>query len=222
MGKVAEPDKPIDPCTGLPEGECAGNEPAFPDVPTGDPCTDPGTFQETLGVEEQCAVDEARREGYHVTGLRPYRVFLVWRRRRRDTDGDHDVIKRLELIPVNVVALDSADLELTVVGLDAIGPLQLTQISPAQVSDNDLRGKLDGRNLNPTEEEFFYEIRHEPFPGQIEPFRRRYILAAEPHHDAIGFQYVVSLRTQATQTGPNDEDLNLPPKSPRRKVELVS
>lgn len=220
-------DPKLDKCTDLPEGQCDGNQPAFPEPPKEDSCG-PQTFETSVGVDVQCAVDEARREGFHLTGLRPYRVFLVWRRRRRDTDGDHDVILRKELVPVNVVAIDGTDLELTVVGLDAIGPLTLTQISPGQVSDDELRGKLEVspgviRNLDPTEEEFFYEIQHEPFPGQSTPLRRRYILAAEPHHDAIGFQYVVTLRTQETQMGTNDEDQNLPPQNvPRRRVELIS
>jgi hypothetical protein len=151
-------------------------------------------------------------------------VFLVWRRRRRDIAPDRPqrIIKRVELVPVNVVALDATDLELTAVGLDAIGGLTLTQISPRQVSDDDLRGKLDGRDLEGSEEEFFYEVLHRQLEGQADPPRRRYILASEPHRDGEGFQYVVNLKAQAENVGPNDEDQNLPPAVPRGRPELVS
>jgi hypothetical protein len=209
---------------------CKGNDPVFPEdiecgpVPEAGPCGDLGSYHDSLGVDLQCDIDDARREGYHTTGLRPYRVFLVWRKRQRDQPPDRafKVIKRVELVPVNLVALDTTDLELTSVGLDAIGGVSLTQISPGQVSDDDLRGKLDGRDLNGSEEEFFYEIVHRTFPGQSTPPRRRYILAGEPHHDGEGFQYVVNLRTQAADLGPNGEDQNLPPVHPRRRPELVS
>lgn len=209
---------------------CGGNDPAFAeDDPCAEledpgPCGDAGGYYDSIGVDLQCIVDEARREGYHVTGLRPYRVFLVWRRRERDQPPNREfkIVKRIELVPVNVVALDTTDLELTAVGLDAVGAVSLSQISPAQVSDDDLRGKLDGRDLNGSEEEFFYEIIHRTFPGQTKPPRRRYIITSEPHHDGESFQYVVNLRAQAADVGPDGEDQNLPPVHPRRKPELVS
>ena len=194
------------------EKECEGNDPAFPeDVP--EPCDGPapvveegpcgpgGSYLTSLGVTLQCTVDEARRLAYHTTGLRPYRVFLVWRRRRRDIapERPHQIIKRLELVPVNLVALDGTDLELTSVGLDAVGGLTLTQISPRQVSDDDLRGKLDGRDLVGSEEEFFYEVIHRQLEDQTDPPRRRYIIASEPHRDGEGFQYVVNLKAQAEE-----------------------
>jgi hypothetical protein len=223
------------------DGSCRGNEPAFAkDTETGapavdDPCCDTlpaavdpcgdESYEESIGVELQCDIDEARREGYHVTGLRPYRVFLTWRRRNRNLPPNrpYQVIKRVELMPVNLVALDGTDLELTSVGLDAVGGITLTQISPDQVSDNDLRGKLDGRDLNASEEEFFYEVVHRTFPGQTEPPRRRYILVSEPHHDGIGFMYTVNLRAQAADVGKDGTtDQGLPPAIPRKRPELVS
>lgn len=238
----------VDSCSGevTEETVCRGNEPAFPnDTPAGEPVSEPacdtcGTpctcptvddcggaddYAHSLGVELQCDIDDARREAYHVTGLRPYRVFLTWRRRNRNLPPNRpfQVIKRIELIPVNVVALDGTDLELTSVGLDAIGGLTLTQISPAQVGDTDLRGKLDGRDLVPSEEEFFYEVVHRPFPGQSTPPRRRYILTGEPHHDGIGFQYTVNLRAQAQDVAEDGfTDQNLPKAIPRKRPELVS
>lgn len=233
----------VDPCTGVVTEEevCTGNEPAFSgDTETGapevedpcsstlpaasDPCGD-DLYEESLGVELQCDIDEARREGYHVTGLRPYRVFLTWRRRNRNLppNRSYQVIKRIELMPVNLVSLDGTDLELTSVGLDALGGITLTQISPGQVSDDDLRGKLDGRDLKASEEEFFYEVVHRTFPGQTTPPRRRYILVSEPHHDGIGFMYTVNLRAQAEDVSDDGvTDKNLPPVHPRKRPELVS
>ena len=220
-----------DPCTGEQVEGCGASEtPVFAEDAECceevevDDCTGAGSYGGSLGVDLQCVVDDARRTGYHETGLRPYRVFLVWRRRRREIapGREHVITRRIELVPVQLVALDSTDLELTSVGLDAVGGITLTQISPLQVSDDDLRGKIEGRDLDPSEEEFFYEVLHRPMPGQTTPKRRRYILASEPHHDGETFEYVGSLRAQAADVGANGEDQNLPPTLPRRKPELVS
>lgn len=240
--------KTVDECGTTTEVEiCTGNEAAFPnDTPAGEPpapdcatcgspcvcktassgdCDIADDYASSLGVELQCDIDEARREAYHVLGLRPYRVFLTWRRRNRSLppERSYAVIKRIELVPVNVVALDGTDLELTSVGLDAIGGITLTQISPAQVSDDDLRGKLDGADLKASEEEFFYEVVHRVFPGQTTPPRRRYILVSEPHHDGVGFMYTVNLAAQAENINEDGfTDDNLPPSRSRQRPELVS
>lgn len=177
---------------------------------------DEETYLNSIGVELQCDVDDAIREGYHVTGLRPYRVFLVWRKRGRDQI--FDIIRSIELMPVRLEAMDSTDLELMPLGLNAEGGITLTEISPRQVSELDLRGKIDGKDL-PHDTEFFYEVRKRPFPGQPEHPPRRYILASEPHHDAESFEFVVNLQHQKFPTSPAGEDTQMPKRPQLRHVE---
>lgn len=179
---------------------------------------DEATYLESLGVDLQCDIDDALREGYHVTGLRPYRVWLVWRKRGRDYRWD--VVREIELMPVKVEALDATDLELLSMGLSPEGPLTLTQISPRQVSELDLRGKWNGSDL-PENYEFFYRIVKRPFPGQPTHPPRRYILVTEPHHDGEQFQYVVNLRAQKVPDDLDGEDQQFgTPKVRRIKANL--
>ena len=173
----------------------------------------------------QSAVDVGRRVA-HELGFRPYRVFLVWQERGRDRIWR--CVQELELVPVRLVALDAVDLELSQHGLQPEGGISLREVSPAQVSEDDLRGYLYGERWgsDTIEREFFYEVRlHErcrpqDVPGSMRhaeggPRRRRFTLGAEPHLDANGYQWRVGLVDQEIGRTRDGEDQSTNPDQQR-------
>lgn len=185
-----------------------------PGTPIADPCG-PGEGNEpvesedlrcSVGVTMQPHVDAARRQ-VHALGLRPYRVYLVWEEQQRDQTWKD--IKRVELVPVEVEALDSVDLELSEIGIDPDGAIRLSQISPALVSEHDLLGKLDGESISRSDPDvrFFYEVvKHARCAGDPPPVRRRYIPGGEPSHRASSFEWTILLVDNAARRGPDGED----------------
>lgn len=152
-------------------------------------------YRSSFAVCAQPIVDEARRV-VHELGLRPYRVFLTWiRRNARQRYTDADVVRKIELMPVKVGPFDGVRWELSPVGMYDDGLVQLTQVSPSQVDDRTLLGKLDGDDP-PPDVEFFYEVeRIGRCPDEdVQP--GRYTPAAVPYLDAERFEYVVVLDTQ--------------------------
>lgn len=174
-------------------------------VPSTDPCDENGpgnqpvcddTYQCSLGVRLQPVIDRARRVA-HRLGVRPYRVFLVWQ--ERDRTRKFVEVCRKELTPVRLVALDAVDLDVSQAGLQPEGGIQLREISPAQTSEDELRGYLNGVawGADDPDREFFYEIQLHPRCIDDEtPRRRRFIIGSEPHFDGGGFQYRVGLVDQ--------------------------
>lgn len=173
-------------------------------IPTVNPCAvGPGNeavptdqFQCSFGVRLQSTIDRARQLT-HQFGLRPYRVWLVWQKRERDREFEEHF--RCELMPVFVLAMDSIELNSSVWGEDMVGGVSLTWISAAQVTEDTLRGYLDGEDwaAQSTEREFFYEIQmHARCLDAKTPRRRRFIPATEPHFQATSFEWRVALNEQ--------------------------
>ena len=208
---------------------CGPGPTADEQLPGNEPVSDE-EYRCSLGVRLQGAIDRARRIP-HALGFRPYRVFLVWQERERDREWRS--VCEMELIPVRLMALDRVDLELSEVGLNPEGAIQLREISPAQVTEDDLRGFLNGEKWgsNTIDRQFFYEVRlHErctpqDVPGRVFPAggprRRRFILGTEPHLDGDRHQFRVGLVDQEiarSRTG-RDQTINpdraKPPALPR-------
>lgn len=182
-------------------------------------------YQCSPGVSIQAAIDVGRRVT-HELGFRPYRVFLVWQ--ERDRDRRWRCVQELELIPVRLIALDAVDLELSQHGLNPEGGISLREVSPAQVSEDDLRGYLNGQpwGADTIEREFFFEVRlHErcrpqDVPGSMRhaeggPRRRRFTLGAEPHLDANGYQWRIGLVDQDIARTRDGEDQSTDPDQQR-------
>lgn len=173
-------------------------------IPSQDPCTDSAAqtpvetseYQCSLAVTRQAAIDSARRR-VHELGFRPYRVFLVWANRQ----SDRTIIEyhRAELMPVKVLSMNGLELVSSDWGEDLIGGIALAEISPQQVTEDTLRGYIDGEDWQSksTEREFFYEIAlHERCAGEIKSRRRRFYQATEPNLDALRFQFTISIGQQ--------------------------
>ena len=184
----------------------------------------------SLGTRLQGSLDHVRRIP-HTLGFRPYRVFMIWR--ERQTDRVWRVVEEMELIPVKLVAMDRVDLELSQVGLQPEGAIQLVEISPAQVTEDDLAGFLNGTKWgsDTIDREFFYEVRlHErctpaQVPGRVFPAggpkRRRFTLGTEPHFDGDKHQWRIGLidqeiaRTRDGRDQALNPDREQPPSLPR-------
>ena len=146
-----------------------------------------------LGVQLQPVVDAARHL-VHEFGLRPYRVFLVWQ--TRGYDRVWTTYRELELTPVKAVGLSEVALRVTPTGVLPDGQVKLRQISPQQVTEDTLRGWIDGEawaSGNP-DRQWFYEIRlHERCSADGESRRRRYMIDGEPELRGDRFEWVVRL-----------------------------
>lgn len=135
----------------------------------------------------------------------------------------------MELMPVKLRALDTMDLELSQAGLEAEGAIQLREISPAQVTEDDLRGYLDGKlwGKDDPDREFFYEVRlHErctgaipgvPNSGRVLPVGtkiRRFALGSEPFFDGGRMQWRIGLVDQKIARTRNRVDQTITPDQP--------
>jgi hypothetical protein len=162
-----------------------------------------GSILGTLGVSLQSTVDAARRL-QHELGLRPYRVFLVWQRRDRGQVARE--LRRLELMPVRVAPVEEVRWTLGPVGGHAEGSLALSEISPAQVNEDMLRGRLDGREPEP-DVEFFYEIvRAARCEGDDGGRPQRYTPASLVGLNGEGFEYRLVVTDQEAPRGRAGED----------------
>lgn len=206
-----QPD-PCDPCAGCgpfaaQPGPCATQAPTGRDAacepgPWNDPVTD-AQYQCSLGVRLQTTVDSARRIS-HQLGLRPYRVRLIWA--QRDTRERFQVIDQIELTPVRVDAVEDVGYDLGIAGRQLVGDLVISQVSPAQVREYQLRGKMADGQDPPDDVEFFYELERLPRCQQDAPIApQRYTPIGKPGFDAPGYQWIVRLAAQQNPRGPEGQ-----------------
>lgn len=171
------------------QGPCDQNAPGQMPVTT-------AQYQCSFGVRVQPVIDRGRRL-VHSLGLRPYRVFLVWAERQIDrTFRQHHIC---ELMPVKLLTMDSVELTGSEWGENLIGGVALDDISPMQVTEDNLRGYLDGEDWasKSSEREFYYEIQmHARCAGQLTPRRRRFRQATEPYFNGEQFKFQISLVEQ--------------------------
>ena len=201
---------PCDPCS--PCGPFAGSTPgsftaaqpasACQPGPGNAPITD-RAYQCSLGVSLQRTVDSARRI-VHQMGLQPYRVKLIWA--KRDSRERYQVIQEIELVPVQVDAVEDLSLDLTMVGRQLTGNLVLSKVSPAQVTEYQLRGKLEPDQDPPDDVEFFYEVSRIPRCVTDPPVApTRFTQSGKPGWDALGYQWIVQLVAQQNPRGPEGQ-----------------
>lgn len=214
LDKYGGPARPSGDCGCGVEGPATTVGPSL--VPSTDPCDDSGlgnkpvcddTYQCSVGVRLQPTIDRARRTAAHRTGLRPYRVFLVWQERTRSREW-YEVCRK-ELTPVRIIALDALDLDVSQAGLQPEGGISLREISPTQTNENELRGYLNGEKWghDDPDREFFYEVQlHQRCADDGTPRMRRFIIGSEPHYDAGAFQFRVGLVDQEIARSPEGED----------------
>ncbi len=89
-------------------------------------------------------------------GMTPYRAWLVWE--LRGPDGEFRDVRRIELQPVKVVGLREMNLDLSVGGMRPQGVIRIERVSPRQVNEDDLRGRMDGKPWDEDGQRFFVEI----------------------------------------------------------------
>lgn len=177
----------------------------------------------TLGIDLQGIVDDGRRIAHEI-GLRPYRVFLVWRE-RNEQSREFEELERLELTPVRLASFDGMDLSLSAGGLQPDGALVLRDVSPQQVSEWTLRGYRGGKpwGIDDPDEEFFYEVQlHERSLSDRQPRRRRFNLGAEPSLNGEGYEWRIGLFSQEVSSDPAGRDRTVEPgQSPIQGPRLV-
>lgn len=135
-------------------------------------------------------------------GQRPYSVRIVrtrWSGGRRGI-GEEFVSYEQDLLPTPKVAdLGSLQEVLGPVGLDEVGGLVLTEISPRYTEDN-LRGTDELGNGPEPDEQVYYEVEFPRYDG-LDGERRRFVLRTSPTFKPEQFQWEVRLeRSHAERT----------------------
>lgn len=160
----------------------------------------------SLGVGLQGTIDQIRRLKTTM-GLTPYRVWLVWE--EQGDDGVYRDVRRVELQPVEVRKLDDVALTVGPGGVQPEGEIQLVHVSPAQVRQDALLGRLDGKTWSGDRQRFFYEVApRDQCTGGPEPTRFRFAPAALPvlsrSKSPIGWS--IKLTSQMPARGRHGED----------------
>lgn len=137
-------------------------------------------------VEDGC-LDELRQLAAEF-GARPYRVFLVttiWSGTRKGL-GVERIKEEVELLPTpKVDPMTGVNLQLQPIGIDEVGGLQITEISP-RYQEHELRGiGPQGESLAPNEE-FYWEVALSRGDGEAKKRRRFHIQGVPSYHAADG------------------------------------
>lgn len=153
--------------------------------------------------------DEMQRLKAELGGT-PYRAFLVWE--KQGEDGEFRDVRRVELMPVQVVGLADVLLEVSASGVKPEGDVMLTGVSPAQVTADDLMGRLDGRPWDDGGCRFFVEVvQHQLCAGRPEPSRFRFTPRGLPElrtaKAPVG--WMLRLTDQSMARGRHGEDRTL-------------
>lgn len=200
-----------------------------PQSPGNDPVEE-STYRCSVGVRLQSSIDGARRIA-HTLGFRPYRVRLVWQQRGLNMSDPRAFgeFHSCELMPVKVLTMDSVEIVASNWGEDLIGGVAMSEISPQQVTEDTLRGHIDGHDwvaADPQNREFFFEVALQVrCDGDLKSRRRRFIYGAESSLAADQFQFKISLVQQNVERSRdgvdqtigtvNKDGTPLPPNGPR-------
>lgn len=160
----------------------------------------------SIGVDLQGIYDEVMHLKTEL-GFTPYRVFLVWE--EQGEDGVYRDARRIELQPVAVKPLKDIKLELGPGGLQPQGEVMIEGVSPRQVTQDDLLGRLYGRPWSGDKQRFFFEVLpRDECPGRPEPTRWRFAPWSPPTlsraKEPIGWSIKVS--SQMPSRGRHGED----------------
>lgn len=138
-------------------------------------------------------------------GGTPYRVFLVWE--AQDDEGVWTDVRRVELQPVRVVGLSDVLLEIGSSGVKPEGDVMIVGVSPAQVTADDLLGRLEGKAWE--DGRFFVDVvQRQLCAGRAEPSRWRFTPRGLPElrtaKAPVGF--MMRLTDQSVARGRHGED----------------
>jgi hypothetical protein len=133
-------------------------------------------------------------------GVRPTRVWLVWRKWDGGERGQGDPVevKRIEILPTPMVgSLDAVTFSVFHAGTVPAGSVKLTEVS-LKFTYDELTGRmLLGQKLHsdnvPQPWEFYYEL-VEDGRGDPEPVHQRFRFLSYPRRDSDNCQWVVMLQ----------------------------
>lgn len=131
-------------------------------------------------------------------GARQYEVALVWTQWTGGARGvgEESIVREIVLRPTPEIAdISEITRQNTQVGLDEVGQLQVSEISP-RFSEDFLLGRFEGLPL-PEDQNFYWEIETPPRPDGVR-IRRRFFPVAVPNLEETRFQWTVAL-TKASQ-----------------------
>jgi len=153
--------------------------------------------------------DEMQRLKAQLGGT-PYRAWLVWE--QQGDDGEYRDVRRVELMPVQVKGISEVLLEVSASGLKPEGDAMLVGVSPAQVTADDLLGRLEGRPWDEAGCRFFVEVvQHQLCAGRAEPTRMRFTPRGLPElrtaESPAG--WMIRLTDQSMPRGRHGEDRTL-------------
>jgi hypothetical protein len=199
------------PC-GTPTDDLTGATTATPGIcapgPGNEPITD-AEYQGSSAVCLQATIDAARRQS-HLLGFRPYRVKLVWVK-RDNSQRFTQVLREIELVPVLISTLTGQAWQATTLGADeGPGDLSISEISPAQVNDLDLLGKINGSDVD-YDVDFFYEIQQIPRCAGDNPRPYRFVPSSLPHYSAEDYQWAINVVAQNNARGADGSDNSFQP-----------
>lgn len=128
-------------------------------------------------------------------GARPYQVSLIWTQWSGGYRGagTEQVFRRIDILPTpQIENLNALLSTLQSVGVDEVGTVSVTEISPQRYTEDVLVGLLagDGSPI-PEDLNFYWEI-HFPRPG-TPGVRRRFVPRSAPSLDATRFQWTIQL-----------------------------
>ncbi len=127
-------------------------------------------------------------------GAQPYTVSIVvtgWSGGRRNS-GVEEVVSCVDITPTPTVeAMGSQTRTLHPVGLDEVGTVRVSGISPAYTEDELVGVGPLGQPI-PADQNFYWEITFRQPTGQ-NPVRRRYEVRGTPEYNPTRFQWTVLL-----------------------------
>ncbi len=165
-------------------------------------------------VEDLGGTVDDLRQLYTEFGLRPYRVFSVvevWSGGESGR-GDASIESEVELLPTPLVHdMKTIRGVSKAAGLDEVGGIKLTQISPRYTED-DVRTIFHTQPL-PKDRDGYLEVRVDERDGVTK--RRRFTVKGTPFRDTEKFEWSVRLRAQSiasarTREGAIRDDVNSP------------
>jgi hypothetical protein len=154
---------------------------------------DQAQIRETLIASLTDTVDSVR-DIYTQLGARPYRVRMVrtrWTGGMRGV-GVEEVVCETPILPTPRVS-DLANLsqELLPIGMEEVGQVRISEISPRYTEDQLVGRDNDGTPVS-SDTEFYYEI--EFVRPDSDGVRRRFIPTGVPNYNPTQFQWWIDLR----------------------------
>jgi len=164
----------------------------------------PKDYKQTLLGELADCVD-CWREISSELGARPYRTYLVktrWTGSRRG-EGIEKVIDEHEIWPSpKVDPVSSIQQQLQDIGLDEVGTLQISEISPSYTEDR-LMGRSEKGKSIAQNESFYWELCFQRDNPLERTKRRRFMVTGVPSYEAGRLQWTVRLVRAGTDRDAN-------------------